>query len=145
MPTYIPAIFVEDYVNYVFFEFFDDPETLPDIIQKVCGSVYNPSIHPDLKRYNPAYPKDLRERVQAMRKAGTEIALVSVAQEIAALKAARQSAAPAAGGMTPLQAQLKMQSLQTMSSVNNMLNQSMMQGGQSFNAGASNGVWVQKF
>lgn len=151
-PTYMPALSFESYVKSIFFDNFEGPENFPKVITSRCGDLYKPGQHPDMSLYDPTCPPGLQAKVKTSLQAAVERVLIEIAQERAAREAppaptvaARPLAQPTSEDMTALEAQLKMQHLQTMSSTNDVLNQTMAHGGQSFNASASNGVWVQKY
>ena len=146
----MPALNRAGWHKYLFVEVLGEPESLEKVLTLFCSDTYKPSspLHPDMTRRDKSGDAVLGPRTNELR----TNAMARVCQEIAAVM---QQPTPggggggavsqeSAGGMTAQEAALKMQSLQIQQQMNNTMNQSMVQGGQSFSMAAGN-VYVPRY
>jgi hypothetical protein len=135
-PEYMPALNRAGWYKYLFLEVLCEPECLGKFMSLFCADTYKPGVmlHPDFQKQDRADLPALSERAKAMRGV-----LQRVCQEAAqAMQNSTQEQAQPQAGMSEQEAALKMQSLKMQQQMNNMMNQQMISGGQSFSMAAGN-------
>jgi hypothetical protein len=142
-PSYIPALNRAGWYKFLFLELVGEPELLEKMMPLFCSDTYKPNSphHPDLARLEKNSDSHLSVRAKHIGSG----AVGRVCEKVAA--AMQQSHG---GGQNEelLQQQalaqiqqdaaLKMQALQVQQQMSNMVNQSIVQGGQSFSMAAGN-------
>ena len=143
-PEYMPALNRAGWYKYLFIEWICEPEALEKLMPVFCANTYKPDVlnQPDLQKRDRTVLPELTARANAIRTG----AIPRVCQETAAAMQPAQSGgmAQSGGGLTEQEAALKLQSLKMQQQLNNMANQNMIAGGQSFSMAAGN-VYVPRY